>query len=62
MTDPTPSLLPSSLDNVQPTSLTSKPRIFLSFPYTSENLKFIKKFNFQFSDLSDTEDVALCYL
>ena len=62
MTDPTPSLLTSPIYNVQPTSHTSKPRIFPALPYTSENLKFINKFNFQFSDLSDTEYVTLCKL
>ena len=48
------------LYNVQPTSHTSKTRIFLSLPYTSENLKFIHKINFQFSDLTDTEYITLC--
>ena len=33
---------------------------FFSLPYTPENPKFINKFNFQFSDLSDTEDVTFC--
>ena len=50
----------SSLYNVQPTSHTSETRIFPSLPYTSENLKFINKFNFQFSDLTDTEYITLC--
>ena len=50
----------SPLYNVQPTSLTSEKRIFPSLPYTSENLKFINKFNFQFSDLTDTEYITLC--
>ena len=50
----------SSLYNVQPTSHTSEKRIFPSLPYTSENLKFINKFNFQFSDLTDTEYITLC--
>ena len=45
----------SPLFNVQPTSHTSEKRIFASLPYTSENLKVINKFNFQFSDLTDTE-------
>ena len=52
----------SSLYNVQPISHTSKPRIFLLLPYTTENLKFINKFNFQFSDLPDTEYFALCII
>ena len=50
----------SPLYNVQPTSHTSEKRIFPSFPYTSENLKFINKFNFQFSALTDTECFTLC--
>ena len=50
----------SPLYNVQPTSHTSEKRIFPSLPYTSENLKFIDKFNFQFSDLTDTEYITLC--
>ena len=50
----------SPLYNVQPTSQTSEKRIFPSLPYTSENLKFNNKFNFQFSDLSDTEYITLC--
>ena len=50
----------SPLYNVQPTSHTSETRIFPSLPYTSENLKFITKFNFQFSDLTDSEYITLC--
>ena len=50
----------SPLYNVQPTSHTSEKRIFPPLPYTSENLKFINKFNFQFSDLTDTEYITLC--
>ena len=50
----------SPLYNVQPTSHTSEKRIFPSLPYTSENLKFIIKFNFQFSHLTDTEYITLC--
>ena len=50
----------SPLYNVQPTSHTSEKRIFPSSPYTSENLKFINKFNFQFSDITDTEYITLC--
>ena len=37
-------------------------RIFPSLHYTSENLKFINKFNFQFSDITDTEKITLCNL
>ena len=50
----------SPLYNVQPTSHTSEKRFFPSLPYTSENLKFINKFNFQFSALTDTEYITLC--
>ena len=50
----------SPLYNVQPTSHTSEKRIFPSLTYTSENLKFIIKFNFQFSDLTDSEYITLC--
>ena len=50
----------SPLYNVQPTSHTSEKRIFPSLPYTSENLKFINNFNFQFSDLTDSEYNTLC--
>ena len=50
----------SPLYNDQPTSHTSKTRIFPSLPYTSENLKFITIFIFQFSDLTDTEYITLC--
>ena len=50
----------SPLYNVQPTCHTSEKRIFSSLPYTSENLKFSNKFNFQFSDLTDTEYITLC--
>ena len=50
----------SPLYNVQRTSNTSEKRIFPSLPYTSDNLKFIINFNFQFSDLTDTENNTLC--
>ena len=46
------------IQNVQPTSVIKK--TFPPLPFTEENQKFIKKFNFQFSDLSDTEYVKLC--
>ena len=61
MTD-TDSLPHSPLYNVQPTSHSSKQRVFPSLPYSPENLKFIRKFNFQFSDLTDTEYITLCNL
>ena len=50
----------SPLYNVQSTSHTSEPRIFPSLLNTSENPKFINKFNFQFPDLTDTEYITLC--
>ena len=50
------------LYNVQPTSHTFEHRVFPSLPYTTENLKFINKFNFQFSDFTDTEYITLCNL
>ena len=52
----------STIYYVQPTSHTSKPRIFPSLPYTTEYHKFINKFNFQFSDPTDTEYNTLCNL
>ena len=33
---------------------------FPSLPFTTENQQFIKKFNFEYSDLTDTEYVNLC--
>ena len=62
MTDPNTSSKTSPIYNVQPTPHTSKPRTFPSLPYTAENLKFTNKYNFQFSDLSDTEYVTFCNL
>ena len=50
----------SPLYNVQPTSHTSEKGIFPSLPYTSDNLKFINNFNFQFSDLTDTDYITPC--
>ena len=52
----------SPIYNVQPTSHTSKPRVLPSLPYTTENLKFINKFKFHFSDLTDTEYITICNL
>ena len=62
MTNPDIPTKTSSLFNVQPTSHTSKHRVFPSLPYTTEILKFIKEFNFQFSDLTYTEYITLCNL
>ena len=62
MTDSYTPSITSRIYNVQPTSHTSNSRIFPSLPYTTENLKFINKFNFHISDLSDTENSTLCNL
>ena len=62
MTDTNSLPHPPSLYNVQPTSYSSQQRVFPSLPYSPENLNFIHKFNFQFSDLTDTEYVTLCNL
>ena len=35
---------------------------FPSLPYTAENQQFIKQFNFEYSDLTDTEYVNLCHI
>ena len=55
----TPSIKPH-FNNVKPLSNTSKPQVFPSLPYTPEKLKVISKFNFQFSDPTDTEYILLC--
>ena len=60
MTNSDTPLVSSSLYNVQPTSHMSKPRIFTSLPYAPENLNILNNFNFQFSDLTDTEYITLC--
>ena len=52
----------STIYNVQPTSDTPKSRTFCTLPYSKDNLKFINKFTFQNSDLTDTEFVTLCNL
>ena len=62
MTDNNPLPRSPSLYNVQPTSHSSQHRVFLSLPYSPENLNIIHKFNFQFFDLTDTEYVTLCNL
>ena len=62
MTDTNSIPHPPSLYNVHPTSHSSQQRVFPSLSYSTENLKFIHKFNFQFSDLTDTEYVTLCNL
>ena len=50
----------SPLYNDQPTPHTSETRVFPSLPFTSESLEFLKKYNFQFSDLTDTEYITRC--
>ena len=62
MTDTNSLPHPLSLYNVQPTPHSSQQRVFPTLPNSPENLKFIRKFNFQFSDLTDTEYVTLCNL
>ena len=63
MTSPTIHDTPySNIYNAHPTSLTPQSRTFPILPYSKDNLKFINKFNFQFSDLIDTEYVTLCNL
>ena len=63
MTSPTLHDTPhSNIYNVQPTSDTPKSRTFPTLPYSKDNLKFLNQFNFQFSDLTDTEYVTLCHL
>ena len=62
MTNPDIPLKTSSQYNVQPTSHTSKHRMLPSLPYTTDNLNFINKFNFQFTDLTDAENFTLCNL
>ena len=48
--------------DVQPTSHTSKRRMFPSSRYTEEKLKFIFKSNFKFPDVTYTECITLCNL
>ena len=50
----------SSLYNVQPTPNNSTPLVFPSLPYSKKTLEFIKKFSFQFCDLTDTDYITLC--
>ena len=63
MTSPTLHDTPhSNIYNVQPTSDTPKSCTFPTLPYSKDNLRFIIQFNFQFSDLTDTEYETLCNL
>ena len=50
--------IPSVTGNLRPSDKIRKE--FPSLPYTKENEQFIKKFNFEYSDLTDNEDVNLC--
>ena len=50
--------IPSVKGNLRPSDRIRKD--FPSLPYTAENQQFIKKFNFEFSDLTVTEYVNLC--
>ena len=50
--------IPSITGDLRPSDKIRKD--FPSLPYTTENLQFIKKFNFEYSDLTDTEYVNLC--
>ena len=50
--------IPFVTGNLRPSDKIRKD--FPSLPYTAENQQFIKKFNFEYSDLTDTEYVNLC--
>ena len=50
--------IPSITGNRRPSDKIRKD--FPSLPYTTGNQQFIKKFNFEYSDLTDTEYVNLC--
>ena len=50
--------IPSGTGNLRPSDKIRKE--FISLPYTAENQQFIKKFNFEYSDLTDTECVNIC--
>ena len=50
--------IPSVTRNLRPSDKIRKD--FPSLPYTTENQQFLKKFNFEYSDLTDTEYVNLC--
>ena len=62
MTDSNTPSITSPIYNVQPTPQNSKSRSFPSLPYTAKNLKVNNEFNFQFSDLTETEYNTLCNL
>ena len=50
--------IPSITGNLRPSDKIRKD--FPPLPYSTENQQFIKKFNFEYSDLTDTEYVNLC--
>ena len=50
--------IPSVTGNLRPSDKIRKN--FPSLPYTAENQQFIKKSNFEYSDLADTEHVNFC--
>ena len=50
--------IPSVTGNLRPSDKIRKD--FPPLPYSTENQQFIKKFNFEYSDLTDTEYVNLC--
>ena len=50
--------IPSVTGNLRPSDKIRKD--LLSLPYTTGNQQFIKKFNFEYSDLTDAEYVNLC--
>ena len=50
--------IPSVTENLRPSDKIRKD--FPSLPYTAEIQQFTKKFNFEHSDLTDTEYVNLC--
>ena len=50
--------IPSVTGNLRPSDKIRKD--FPPIPYTAENQQFIKKFNFEYSDLTETEYVNLC--
>ena len=50
--------IPSVTGNLRPSDKIRKD--FPPLPYSTENQQFLKKFNFEYSDLTDTEYVNLC--
>ena len=52
--------IPSVTGNLRPSDKIRND--FPSLPYTAENQQFIKKFNFEYSDLTNNEYAILCYI